>query len=82
MKKSIAQDAQKLLEDPTVKAAFEEIEKTNHLRWRNSPDTMEGYEIREDARAALRGLDLFKDQLLSYVTTGRIAETRKNRQED
>lgn len=76
------QDAQLLLENPVLKEAFEEIEKAWIQRWRSSPDTVEGYEIREQAHLALRGLDLFRDQLTSYVIDGKIAETKSNRREE
>ena len=75
-------EAARLLEDPTLQAAFEEIEKYHTSRWRHSDDSDEGWTIRSNAKSALDGLDLFRDQLLSFVTTGKIAETKSNRRKE
>ena len=72
-------EAARLLDDPLLKEAFEEIEKYQTFRWRHSGDDEAGWEARSDAHTALRGLDLFKNQLVSFVTTGRMAETKTNR---
>jgi hypothetical protein len=75
-------DAARLLEDPILKAAFEEIEKYQISRWRSSVDDEKGWDIREDAHGVLKGLDAFRNQLLSFVTTGKIAETKSNRRKE
>lgn len=75
-------DAAQLLEDPVLKEAFEEIEKFYVNRWRTSLDDEKGWEIREEAHNALKAMDLFRNQLVSFVTTGKLAETKSNRRED
>lgn len=75
-------DAAFLLEHPLLKEAFEEIEKHQISRWRNSQEDDKGWAAREEAHAILKGMDLFRDQLVSFVTTGRMAETKKNRPKD
>jgi hypothetical protein len=75
-------EAARLLDDPLLKEAFEEIEKYQISRWRHSTDDDEGWTSRSNAHDCLRGLDLFKDQLVSFVITGRMAETKTNRPKD
>jgi hypothetical protein len=79
---SRGKDAARLLEDPTLVAAFEEIEKYHTFRWRHSDDSDDGWNTRSNAKGALDGLDLFRDQLVSFVTTGKIAETKSNRRKE
>jgi hypothetical protein len=78
---SRGKEAARLLEDPILKEAFEEIEKYQISRWRNS-DSEKGWEIREEAHSVLAGLDAFRNQLISFVTTGKMVETKKNRPKD
>lgn len=75
-------EADRLLEDPLLKEALEEIEKFHISRWRTSGSDEKGWTIREEAHMALMGLDLFREQLTSFVTTGKIAETKLNRQKE
>ena len=75
-------EAARLLEDPTLVAAFEEIEKYQISRWRSSVDDDKGWDVREDAHSILKGMDAFRNQLLSFVTTGKIAETKSNRRKE
>lgn len=78
------QDAARLLEDPLLKEAFEEIEKYQISRWRSVVGSIEdsAWKVREDAQSVLTGLDAFKNQLVSFVTSGRMAETKLNRPKD
>ena len=81
-KKQRGQEAARLLEDETLKAAFEEIEKYYVQQWRNSLADDTGWGVREDAHNVLRAMDIFKAQLTSFIVDGRIAETKLNRRED
>lgn len=74
-------DAERLLEHPLLKEAFEEIEKYQISRWRAvvSLASDDAWRVREETQNILVGLDAFREQLLSFVTTGKMAETKKNR---
>ena len=74
-------DAERLLENPLLKEAFEEIEKYQISRWRSVVGSVEdsAWTVRESAQSILMGLDAFREQLASFVTTGKMAETKKNR---
>ena len=79
-KRDRAGDAQRLLEDPVFLEAFQEIEKSLIERWRaTSPDD---FQIRDDVYHQIRGLEAFRNQLASFVLTGKLVETRKDRQEE
>lgn len=75
-------DAAQLLEDPVLKEAFEEIEKFYVQQWRTSLSNDDGWAARDDAYNTLRAMDVFRNQLVSFVTTGKLAETKSNRRED
>jgi len=79
-KRDRAGDAQRLLEDPVFLEAFQEIEKSLIERWRaTSP---EDFTIRDDVYHQIRGLEAVRNQLSSFVLTGKLVETRKDRQEE
>ncbi len=75
-------NAERLLDDPVLKEAFDEIEKYQVSRWRSSGNDSHGWDVREEAHSILLGLDAFKDQLFSFITTGRMAETKTNRRKE
>lgn len=79
-KRDRAQDAQRLLEDPVFIEAFDEIEKSLIERWRSTGP--EDFQTRDDVYHQIRGLAAFRNQLASFVLTGKLAETRKDRSEE
>jgi hypothetical protein len=81
-KKQRGHNAAQLLEDETLKEAFEEIEKFYVMRWRTSQDDDDGWTVRSDAYTMLRAMDAFKAQLTSFVVDGQFAETKLNRHEE
>jgi hypothetical protein len=82
-KKQRGHNAANLLEDETLKEAFEEMEKFYVGKWRNSSaDDDKGWDDRLDAYTMLRAMDAFKAQLTSFVVDGQFAETKLNRHEE
>ena len=82
-KRQRGHNAANLLEDETLKEAFEEIEKFYVGKWRNSsPTDDQGWDDRSDAYNMLRAMDAFKAQLTSFVVDGQFAETNLNRREE
>lgn len=70
----IAQAAARLLDDPLLKAALDEIEAAAVKDWRNSrPDDTAG---RERNWLMVKAVEALRTALMSRVTTGKLAAKR------